>query len=61
MTLTGRITPAARARTLAALRRSFERLCGYQTIAVDRLALLKQDAAQPNFRVLSQARLIADQ
>jgi len=60
MTLTSRIAPEAQARTLAALRRSFERLCGYQTIAVDRLVLLKQDAAQANFRVLSQARLPAD-
>jgi hypothetical protein len=60
MTLTGRIAPEARVRTLAALRRSFERLCGSQTIAVDRLVLLKQVAAQPNFRVLSQVRLLAD-
>jgi hypothetical protein len=60
MTLTGRIAPEARAQTLATLRRSFERLCGYQTIAVDRLVLLKQDAAQPNFRVLGQVSLFAD-
>jgi hypothetical protein len=57
MTLTGRIAADAQARTLVVLRRSFERRCGYQTIAVDRLALVKQDSPQANFRVLRQAQL----
>ena len=59
MTLTGRLAADAQSRTLAALRRSFERLCGCERFAIDRLALLRQDAALANFRVLSQARLPA--
>jgi hypothetical protein len=58
MTLTGRIAADVRARVLAGLRKSFERRCGYERFAIDRLALLRQDGAMANFRVLSQARLL---
>jgi 2'-5' RNA ligase len=57
MTLTGRLPAEAREAVMATLRRCFERRCGYRTIAIDRLALLKQDAPQRPFRVLSQAQL----
>ena len=57
MTLTGRLPAAAREAAIATLRRCFERRCGYRTIAIDRLGLLKQDAPQRPFRVLSQAQL----
>jgi putative phosphonate metabolism protein len=57
MTLTGRLPAEAREAAIATLRRCFERRCGYCTIAIDRLALFKQDAPQRPFRVLSQAQL----
>jgi hypothetical protein len=57
MTLTGRLPTEAREGAIATLRRCFERRCDYRTIAIDRLALLKQDAPQRPFRVLSQAQL----
>jgi putative phosphonate metabolism protein len=57
MTLTGQLAADAQAGTLAILRRSFGRLCGCEMLLVDSLTLLKQDAAQANFRVLSQAQL----
>jgi hypothetical protein len=57
MTLTGRIPPDAREAAVALLRRSFERLCGYGAIPVDRLALLKQGSSDTAFRILSHAQL----
>jgi 2'-5' RNA ligase len=57
MTLTGRLPADMQEATLATLRRSFERQCGYRTIAIDRLTLLKQDAPENPFRVLSQGQL----
>jgi len=57
MTLTGRIAPDARESAVALLRRSFERLCGYGAIPVDRLALLKQESSDTAFRILRHAPL----
>jgi putative phosphonate metabolism protein len=57
MTLTGPASAAAREEILATLRRTFGRVCGKQEIAVDRLALVKQDHARARFRVLGQAEL----
>ena len=59
MTLTGRLLVEAREASVATLRKSFERLCGYRPIAIDRLALLKQDTPTARFRVLSHAQLRA--
>jgi hypothetical protein len=57
MTLTGGLEAGERAEVVATLRRVFARTCGDQTIAVDRLALLKQDSAGTAFRVVSDAAL----
>jgi putative phosphonate metabolism protein len=59
MTLTGRIAADAQKSTLALLQRGFERRCGYGIVAIDRVALLKQDDPQAAFRVLTQAPLRA--
>jgi Protein of unknown function (DUF1045) len=59
MTLTGRLPVEAQETSVARLRRCFERLCGYRTIAIDRMALLKQDTPAAGFRVLSHAQLRA--
>lgn len=58
MTLTGRIEADRREPTVAALRRAFRRLCGARQIAIDRLTLVRQDAPDAAFRVLSHAPLI---
>jgi Protein of unknown function (DUF1045) len=58
MTLTGRIAAGFHEPTVATLRRAFERICGANSIAIDRLALAKQDSSDTNFRVLSEAPLI---
>jgi putative phosphonate metabolism protein len=57
MTLTGPVPVEAREQVLATLRRTFDRACSKREIAVDRLALVKQDHAQARFRVLCQAEL----
>jgi hypothetical protein len=57
MTLTGRLPVEVQETSVATLRRCFERLCGYRAIAIDRLALLKQDTLGAPFRVLSHAQL----
>jgi hypothetical protein len=59
MTLTGRIEGRLREPTVATLRRTFQRMCGTKPIAVDRLALVKQDTPDTAFRVLSHAPLIS--
>ncbi len=59
MTLTSRLAVATREATVASLRTCFERMYGYRTIPIDRLALLRQDAPQAAFRVLSHAQLRA--
>ena len=59
MTLTGRLAVEAHEARVATLRRCFERLCEYRPMAIDRLALLKQDTRAARFRVLSHAQLRA--
>ncbi len=56
MTLTGRLDAARRAPVLAMLRRRFSELDITQ-LAIDRLALFRQDDANARFRVVSQWRL----
>lgn len=59
MTLTGRIEAGRRDQIVAILRGAFQRMCGTKPIAVDRLALVRQDTPEAAFRVLSHAPLIA--
>jgi len=56
MTLTGQIAIERREPTVAVLRDMFQKACG-RPIAIDRLALTKQDAPASAFRVLSTALL----
>ena len=58
MTLTGRIETGRQERTVATLRRAFQRMCDTKPIAIDRLALVRQDTPDVGFRVLSHAPLI---
>ena len=53
MTLTGRLDAGRREPILAMLRDRFSAL-GLQTLAIDRIALCRQDAANSRFRVLGQ-------
>jgi hypothetical protein len=57
MTLTGRIEAGLRDEMVATLRRAFQRMHGARSIAIDRLALVKQDTPDAAFRVLSHAPL----
>jgi putative phosphonate metabolism protein len=57
MTLTGKIEADRREPMIATLRRAFARMCGANPIAIDRLALVKQDTPDQAFRVLSHAAL----
>jgi len=59
MTLTGRLADEWRDAALAVLRAVFARMCGEDVVVLDRLALMKQEAAGSPFRVLAQARLQA--
>lgn len=52
MTLTGSLSPEPRAKILAALQKRFVAL-DFQSVSVDRLALLRQSDATSNFTVLS--------
>ncbi len=52
MTLTGCLSPEPRAKILAALQKRFVAL-DFQSVSVDRLALLRQSDATSNFTVLS--------
>jgi len=56
MTLTGKIAVEQRDATVSALREIFQRTCA-GPIAIDRLALTKQDTSASAFRVLSTAPL----
>jgi 2'-5' RNA ligase len=56
MTLTGKIEVEQREQTVAVLRDIFQQTCG-GPIAIDRLALTKQDTPAAAFRVLSTAPL----
>jgi hypothetical protein len=57
LTLTGTVATRLRNRVLIALRREFERACGERTIAIDRIALMRQDRADAFFRVVDEADL----
>ena len=57
MTLTGKIAVERRDATVSLLRDIFQRTCG-GPIAIDRLALTKQDTPASAFRVLSTAPLL---
>ena len=59
MTLTGRIAPDRRTAVHAVLREAFGQACGFHPIALDQLALLRQDAGRP-FRVVGQVPLHAN-
>ena len=59
MTLTGRLVGRRANAVLSRLRRGFAAACGEQELAIDRLALLKQEGEQAAFRVLCQADLNA--
>ncbi len=53
MTLTGRLDPVRRAPVLAMLRQRFAAL-GLTTIAIDRIAVFRQDDAKSRFRIVDQ-------
>jgi hypothetical protein len=57
MTLTGKIEADRRDPMLAMLRGIFRRECGDRSVAVDRLALVKQETAAAHFLMLSDAPL----
>ncbi len=57
MTLTGEIAAARRSAMIATLRRIFQRFVGDHSVAVDRLALLKQERGDAPFRVISHVSL----
>ena len=57
MTLTGKIAADCREPMVATLRRAFARMCGAGPIAIDRLALVRQEASDQAFRVLDHAPL----
>jgi len=59
MTLTGKIQPNRRDQVLASLQRTFDHACGGQPFAIDRVALMRQDDGNANFRVILQAPLRA--
>ena len=59
MTLTGKLDGARAQAVLAKLRASFRRACGEQELAIDRLALLKQEGEDTLFRVICVAELNA--
>jgi hypothetical protein len=57
MTLTGKVPTERRDDVLAVLRDIFGRMCGDRPIAIDHLALVKQDDERARFRVIRHAAL----
>lgn len=57
MTLTGRVPPSRRKAVLAALSEGFHRMRVEPSIAIDHLELVKQDAPDASFRVVSRCPL----
>jgi hypothetical protein len=57
MTLTGSMGPDRRAAIHALLQSEFAKACGHGTIALDRLALARQDHPEAPFRVIGHAAL----
>jgi hypothetical protein len=56
MTLTGRLTPERREPILAALRNSFSAL-DLQTVAIDRIAVFRQENSVLRFRIINHWKL----
>jgi putative phosphonate metabolism protein len=59
MTLTGRLDPARREPVLAMLRQRFSTI-GLTTLAIDRIALFRQDDAQSRFGIVNHWQLRSD-
>ena len=59
MTLTGKLSGTRAHAVLASLRTAFSQACGRQMLAIDRIALLKQEGEQARFRVICQVELKA--
>jgi 2'-5' RNA ligase len=57
MTLTGRVPADRRDDVLAVVRSVFARMYGDRPIAIDRLALMRQDDERARFRVIREAAL----
>jgi hypothetical protein len=57
MTLTGKIVTGRRDATLETLQSAYRRICGDQSMTIDRLTLAKQDSPQAFFRVLRHVPL----
>jgi putative phosphonate metabolism protein len=57
MTLVGRIEPHRRSAIHALVRDTFARHCGLGIIALDRLALVRQDRPDARFRVIAHAQV----
>jgi hypothetical protein len=57
MTLTGKLPASRRQGVLSVLQRIFDQMYVEQSVAIDRLALVKQDHAHARFRILCQAEL----
>jgi hypothetical protein len=61
MTLTGKLEAARATAVLARLRASFGHACGERELAIDRLALLKQEGEHAPFRVICQVEIATGQ
>ena len=61
MTLTGKLSGARANAVVAQLRASFSRACGERELAIDRLALLKQEGEHAPFRVICQVEIATGQ
>jgi hypothetical protein len=59
MTLTGKLAGEHAPLVLSRLRPRFDKACGAQELAIDRLALVKQEGEQGRFRVICQAEIKA--
>jgi hypothetical protein len=57
MTLTGKVAPGRRKAILAILQKSLHRMGVERSVAVDRLALVKQDSPDAAFRVVTDAAI----
>ena len=57
MTLTGKVPGDGRDEALGVLRGTFERMCLEPSVAIDRLALMKQEDEAAHFRVIAQVDL----
>ena len=58
-TLTGPVAPDRHEHILDGLRQEFGRTCEGQPVAIDRIALLRQDNPRAAFRIIDEATLLA--